>query len=67
MAGVFYNALLPHLGDDEELDSISNKAFIWLFRWRNSTCNSSCGLHGNWSGNYSILMASLVSGGLGLH
>ena len=28
-AGVFYNALLPHLGDDEELDSISNKAFAY--------------------------------------
>tara|TARA_B100001123_G_scaffold317773_1_gene356096 strand:- start:704 stop:2470 length:1767 start_codon:yes stop_codon:yes gene_type:complete len=28
-AGVFYNALLPHLGTDEELDSISNKAFAY--------------------------------------
>lgn len=26
-AGVFYNALLPHMGDDSEMDSISNKAF----------------------------------------
>jgi UMF1 family MFS transporter len=26
-AGVFYNALLPHQGDEEELDSISNKAY----------------------------------------
>ena len=26
-AGVFYNALLPHIGDESEMDSISNKAF----------------------------------------
>ena len=26
-AGVFYNALLPHMGKDTEMDSISNKAF----------------------------------------
>ena len=26
-AGVFYNALLPHLGDESEMDAISNKAF----------------------------------------
>ena len=26
-AGVFYNALLPHMGDDSEMDAISNKAF----------------------------------------
>ena len=26
-AGVFYNALLPHMGDETEMDSISNKAF----------------------------------------
>ena len=26
-AGVFYNALLPHMGDESEMDSISNKAF----------------------------------------
>ena len=26
-AGVFYNALLPHMGEDSEMDSISNKAF----------------------------------------
>ena len=25
-AGVFYNALLPHMGDDSEMDAISNKA-----------------------------------------
>jgi len=25
--GVFYNALLPHMGDETEMDSISNKAF----------------------------------------
>jgi UMF1 family MFS transporter len=28
-AGVFYNALLPHLGDESEMDSISNKAFAY--------------------------------------
>ena len=28
-AGVFYNALLPHLGNDDEMDSISNKAFAY--------------------------------------
>jgi len=28
-AGVFYNALLPHLGTEEEMDSISNKAFAY--------------------------------------
>jgi MFS transporter, UMF1 family len=28
-AGVFYNALLPHMGTDEEMDSISNKAFAY--------------------------------------
>mgnify|MGYP006131731041 CR=1 FL=1 len=26
-AGVFYNALLPHMGENSEMDSISNKAF----------------------------------------
>jgi len=26
-AGVFYNALLPHMGDESDMDSISNKAF----------------------------------------
>ena len=26
-AGVFYNALLPHMGDQSEMDGISNKAF----------------------------------------
>ena len=26
-AGVFYNALLPHMGDESEMDGISNKAF----------------------------------------
>ncbi len=26
-AGVFYNSLLPHMGDESEMDSISNKAF----------------------------------------
>ena len=26
-AGVFYNALLPHMGDESEMDEISNKAF----------------------------------------
>jgi len=26
-AGVFYNALLPHMGEQSEMDSISNKAF----------------------------------------
>ena len=28
-AGVFYNALLPHLGDEEEMDDISNRAFAY--------------------------------------
>ena len=28
-AGVFYNALLPHMGPDDEMDSISNKAFAY--------------------------------------
>lgn len=28
-AGVFYNALLPHMGKDDEMDSISNKAFAY--------------------------------------
>tara|TARA_B100000287_G_scaffold242179_1_gene227644 strand:- start:239 stop:2047 length:1809 start_codon:yes stop_codon:yes gene_type:complete len=28
-AGVFYNALLPHLGTEEEMDAISNKAFAY--------------------------------------
>ena len=28
-AGVFYNALLPHLGDNNEMDEISNKAFAY--------------------------------------
>ncbi len=28
-AGVFYNALLPHQGDEDELDSISNKAYAY--------------------------------------
>ena len=26
-AGVFYNALLPHMGEESDMDSISNKAF----------------------------------------
>ncbi|MDP6864105.1 MAG: MFS transporter, partial [Candidatus Poseidoniaceae archaeon] len=26
-AGVFYNSLLPHMGSDDEMDAISNKAF----------------------------------------
>jgi UMF1 family MFS transporter len=26
-AGVFYNALLPHMGDESDMDAISNKAF----------------------------------------
>ena len=28
-AGVFYNALLPHLGENEDMDEISNKAFAY--------------------------------------
>jgi UMF1 family MFS transporter len=28
-AGVFYNALLPHMGTDDEMDGISNKAFAF--------------------------------------
>ena len=28
-AGVFYNALLPHLGTDDEMDAISNKAYAY--------------------------------------
>jgi len=28
-AGVFYNALLPHLGDEDEMDDISNRAFAY--------------------------------------
>ena len=28
-AGVFYNALLPHMGTDDEMDSISNLAFAY--------------------------------------
>ena len=28
-AGVFYNALLPHVGEDHEMDSISNKAYAY--------------------------------------
>ena len=28
-AGVFYNALLPHIGEDSEMDGISNKAFAY--------------------------------------
>ena len=28
-AGVFYNALLPHQGEDKQLDSISNKAYAY--------------------------------------
>ncbi len=28
-AGVFYNALLPHLGTDEEMDAISNRAYAY--------------------------------------
>ena len=28
-AGVFYNALLPYMGETEEMDSISNKAFAY--------------------------------------
>jgi UMF1 family MFS transporter len=28
-AGVFYNAILPHLGDDDEMDEISNTAYAY--------------------------------------
>ena len=28
-AGVFYNSLLPHMGSEDEMDSISNKAFAY--------------------------------------
>ena len=28
-AGVFYNALLPHMGTDDEMDRISNLAFAY--------------------------------------
>ena len=28
-AGVFYNALLPHLGTDDEMDDISNRAYAY--------------------------------------
>jgi len=28
-AGVFYNALLPHMGEDDEMDDISNRAFAF--------------------------------------
>jgi len=28
-AGVFYNALLPHMGEEEEMDDISNRAFAF--------------------------------------
>ncbi|SVB09027.1 uncharacterized protein METZ01_LOCUS161881 [marine metagenome] len=28
-AGVFYNAILPHLGEEDELDDISNRAFAY--------------------------------------
>ena len=28
-AGVFYNSLLPHMGEDEEMDAISNRAFAY--------------------------------------
>jgi UMF1 family MFS transporter len=28
-AGVFYNALLPHLGTDDEMDAISNRAYAY--------------------------------------
>ena len=28
-AGVFYNALLPHMGTDDEMDGISNRAFAY--------------------------------------
>lgn len=28
-AGVFYNSLLPHMGTEDEMDSISNKAFAY--------------------------------------
>ena len=28
-AGVFYNALLPHMGTDDEMDDISNRAFAY--------------------------------------
>ena len=28
-AGVFYNALLPHIGTDDEMDRISNLAFAY--------------------------------------
>ena len=28
-AGVFYNSLLPHMGTDDEMDDISNKAFAY--------------------------------------
>ena len=30
-AGVFYNALLPHLGKEDEMDDISNRAFAYRY------------------------------------
>ena len=40
-AGVFYNSLLPHMGEESEMDSISNKAFAAGYSWRrDSTCGS---------------------------
>ena len=42
-AGVFYNALLPHMGTDDEMDRISNLAFAygylgggyyWSYTWQ---------------------------------
>ena len=42
-AGVFYNALLPHLGEQDELDDISNRAFAYGYLGcRCSSCSSSC-------------------------
>jgi MFS-type transporter involved in bile tolerance (Atg22 family) len=32
-AGVFYNALLPHMGTDDEMDRISNLAFAYGYSW----------------------------------
>ena len=47
-AGVFYNALVPHLGKDEEMDSISNRACIWI-SGRRPTVSSSLGISiGHW-------------------
>ena len=39
-AGVFYNSLLPHMGSEDEMDSISNKAFAYWLLWRRYTPSS---------------------------